>query len=306
MKKIEVVIPVHNRKDYTRQCLESLAGADTNEFELHVIVVDDGSTDGTAEMLASDFPDISIIKGDGNLWYTAATNRGFEAALLKCPDYILACNDDVRFAPDAIERLFRTAEEHQRSVVGALLLNWQDEEKVMQVSPQWRVAYGGFRHWYRQTIHTVPNLPWRVEAIVGNCVLYPAAAIRKAGLMDEKNLVQYGDAEYTPRLRRRGWVLLIDPRARVFTEPNKPIKGFRQMTLTQKFQACFFSPGGQYSFRRRVYMTLGGAPNTAAGLLALGVFAVRAAFGRTFENSWAVERPEKPLKDVVAGQVVKG
>jgi GT2 family glycosyltransferase len=80
-RKIEIVTPVHNRREETLQCLRSLARAESSGLDLHVIIVDDGSTDGTAEAVATQFPDVEIIRGDGSLWYTAGTNRGIQAAL---------------------------------------------------------------------------------------------------------------------------------------------------------------------------------------------------------------------------------
>ena len=76
---IYVVIPVHNRKDFTRNCLLSLQKQSFQAFE--VVIVDDGSTDGTAEMLREEFPELPVLKGDGNLWWTASVNMGIKYAL---------------------------------------------------------------------------------------------------------------------------------------------------------------------------------------------------------------------------------
>ena len=304
VKRVEVVMPVHNRRVHTRRCLKSLSRLDRKGIELHITVVDDGSNDGTSEMLAAEFPDVNVVRGSGDLWYTAGTNRGIEAALKRGPDYILACNDDSIFDSKSVVQMVGTAERYPRSVVGALLLNWEEPHRVMQVSPEWKLSNGGYRHWRRQTVWTVPDRPWRVHAIVGNCVLYPAQAIREAGLMDEKRLVQYGDAEYTPRMRRLGWQLLIEPRARVFSEPNRPVTGFRKMPLGRKFTELFLKPGGQYSFKRRFYATAGGAPNKFIGALAVGVFFFRFAIGRNLEGDWALSGHEPPLKETFADQIL--
>ena len=97
VRKIEIVTPVHNRREETLQCLRSIKRSDSTGLQIHIIVVDDGSTDGTAEAIAKDFSDVQIAAGDGELWYTAGTNRGIEAALKHDPDYILAINNDQIF-----------------------------------------------------------------------------------------------------------------------------------------------------------------------------------------------------------------
>lgn len=304
-KKVEIVMPVFNRRDLTLQCLRSLSRIDRTGLDVHIIVVDDASTDGTAPAIGEHFPEVEIIPTEGNLWYTAGTNRGIAAALLRDPDYVLCCNDDSIFDESCVRHMVECAEKHPRSVVGAVLLDWDAPHKVRQVAPVWRVKYGGYRHWRRQTIWTIPQKPWEVEAIVGNCVLYPAAAIREVGLMDEKRLIQYGDAEYTPRMRRKNWRLLIEPRARVFCEPNKPPPGIRQMDLKSGVKALAVHSGQQQSLRRRFYMNLGGAPNVLQALVALPIFYFRVAIGQNYEGNWAETQDEKRLSEMFEDAVVK-
>jgi GT2 family glycosyltransferase len=302
--KVEVVTPVHNRREETLQCLRSLARARKTGLELHIIVVDDGSTDGTAEAIAKDFPGVEIVRGDGSLWYTAGTNRGMKAALQHDPDYILAINNDTVFDEDCIANMVECAQKHPRSIIGSLLLNWDVPHRIFQVSPKWDVWCGGYRHWYHQTVWTVPEKPWEVDLIVGNCVLYPAAAVREVGFMNERKLVQYGDAEYTPRMRKHGWRLLIEPRARAFCKPNDLVTGFRKRSVREKLDQLLFKPAGPYSLRRRLHMSLGGAPNALQGLISIPIFYVRLALGRNTEGSWAQNRDEKPLSQTFASAVV--
>lgn len=298
-------MPVFNRRDLTLQCLRSLSRIDRTGIDVHAIVVDDASTDGTAEKVREHFPEVQIVSTEGNLWYTAGTNRGIAAALLHGPDYVLCCNDDSIFEEKCVRNMVECAEKYSHSVIGAVLLDWDAPHKVRQVAPKWQLWGGGYRHWRKQTIWTIPQKPWKVELIVGNCVLYPAAAIKEVGMMDEKRLIQYGDAEYTPRMRRKKWQLLIEPRARVFCEPNVPPPSLRQMSLRKGAKAVFTHSGQQHSLRRRFYMTLGGAPSILQGILALQIFYLRLVLGRNYEGSWAETQDEKPLSETYADAVVK-
>lgn len=304
MIKLEVVTPVHNRREETLQCIRSIGRSDLTGIDLHMIIVDDGSTDGTAEAIRSEFPEVEIVDGDGNLWYTAGTNRGLSAALNHEPDYILAINNDQIFDEDCIRSMIECGEKYPKSVIGSLLLNWDTPHSLFQVSPRFEFWSGGFRHWYKQSVWTVPDKPWEVELIVGNCVLYPAVAVKEVGLMDERNLVQYGDAEYTPRMRRNGWRLLIEPKARVFCKPNEIVTGFRKLSASDKLNQLLFKPTGPYSLRRRLNMNLGGAPSRLKGFLAVPIFFFRLALGRNIEGSWAYAQDEKPLSETFSGAVV--
>jgi GT2 family glycosyltransferase len=296
--RIEVVTPVHNRKELTLRCLESLGHADLSGIDLHVIVVDDGSTDGTAEALAEQHPDVTVIKGDGNLWYTAGTNVGLKAALERQPDYILAINNDSEFDPLFLQHMLSTATSNPKTVVGGVLVSWDDRKRVFQVAPKWNVWWGGMRHWVKQSLDTLPEKAWEVELIVGNCVLFPAEAVRQVGLMDAKHLPQYGDAEYTPRMRKAGWRLMVDPRARVYCKPNDVPEKISKMGLRRMGATMLFDPYHPHSLRRRLNMIVGSAPNKAEGYAAFVVFFIRVLLGRNIEGRWAAEQNEPPLSEL--------
>lgn len=302
--KIEIVTPVFNRKTETLNWLRSLGRLDKAGFDLHVIVVDDGSTDGTSEAVKEEFPEVEIIYGDGNLWFTGGTNRGIEAALKHGPDYILTCNNDTIFHESSVRRMLECAEKYPGSVVGPLLLNWDQPHKLFQVAPKWYLSQGGFRHWQRQTVWTVPERPFEVEIIVGNCILFPVKAIREAGLMDEKRFVHYGDAEYTPRMRKMGWRLLIEPRSYIFCKPNDPPPKFGKMSLGEKFKAFFSKSPNAHSFFRRYYMNTASGPNKIEGLLSLPIFYFRYLLGKNTEGKWAETAEEPTLAEVYADKMM--
>ena len=94
---IYVVIAVKNRLPFTRRCLADLSAQ--HGVDVTTIVVDDGSTDGTLDMLARDFPSTVVLRGDGDLWWTAATNLGVAWALKRATDadYVLTLNNDTSF-----------------------------------------------------------------------------------------------------------------------------------------------------------------------------------------------------------------
>jgi len=305
VKRIEIVAPVHNRREITLQCLRSLARIEKKDFEIHIIIVDDGSTDNTGEAIRQEFPDVQIIEGDGNLWFTEGTNVGVRAALERKPDFILMMNDDQVFDSKFLLYMVETAEKYPRSVVGPLLLLWNEPHKVFQVSPRWETFSGGWRHWYQQTVWTIPEKTWMVDMIVGNCVLFPVEAVREAGLLDSKRYPNFGDAEYTPRLKKKNWILLIDPRARVFCQPNTDTVKITQMNFREKLNAFFFNLGHIHNLRRRYYTNIDGAPNKLKGILALFVFFVRVLLKRSSETSWALNQPEKEVKEMFSANVMR-
>lgn len=302
--KVEIVTPVHNRRDLTLQCLKSLSRVDCKGLAVHIVVVDDGSTDGTADAIRQNFPEIEIVQGSGKLWYTAGTNLGIESALKYKPDYVLCINDDSIFDEKCLRKMIECAEKYPRSVVGALLLLWDSPHRVFQVSPKWDLWKGGWRHWYEQTIWTIPKKAWKVEMIVGNCVLYPVKVFQEVGLMDPGKSLQYGDAEFTTRIRKNGWQLLIEPRARVFCQPNYALTKISKMTLRKKLDLLFLKRANSRNLIQYFKHYLSSAPSKLQGFTAYWIFFFR-WFLRKLTNAPAANQNEKNLSETFANSIVK-
>ena len=303
--RVEIVAPVHNRKALTLLCLQSLLRINSNGLDVGIVIVDDGSTDGTSDAIREQFPDVDIVNGDGELWFTEGTNVGVRRALERDPKYILLMNDDQVFDEDFLVTLVETAERNPRSVVGSLLLLWDMPHKVFQIAPVWSTWHGGWRHWQSQTVWTVPEKPWKVDLIVGNCLLVPAEAMRECGLMNSKRYPNFGDAEYTPRLRKAGWKLIIDPRSRVFCQPNTSPGRIRNMGFAKLFNALFVDLRSFQSLRRRFYACVDTAPTKWQGLAAFFIFLARAATGYNAESDrWNRAQVEEPLSKTFASAVL--
>ncbi|CAN5412111.1 hypothetical protein BH20ACI1_BH20ACI1_23090 [soil metagenome] len=303
MKKVEIVTPVHNRREITLQCLRSIAKLNAENLEIHTIIVDDGSTDGTSEAIRKEFPKVEIVQGDGNLWFTEGTNVGVRSALKHNPDYVLMINDDQIFDADSLGYMVETAEKYPRSVIGSLLLLWNVPHKLFQVSPKWDTLSGGWQLFEQQTVWTIPNKPWEVGIIVGNCVLVPVKAIREEGLMNSKRYPNFGDAEYTPRLRKKGWKLLIEPRARVFCQPNALPPKVSKMSLLKKVDALFFNLKDSHNLRRRFYMHIDSAPTKFQGFASFWIFWAKIFTQRLFKKS--SDAAEKDIAEIFEEAVVK-
>ena len=115
----------------------------------------------------------------------------------------------------------------------------------------------------------------------------------------------FGDAEFTPRLRRRGWNLLIEPRARVFCQPNTIPPRVRRMSAREKFSALFGDLRNGHNLRRRFNVCWDGAPGRTQAVAAFCIFFIRTAMGRNLEGQWAQLQEEAPLSATFADAVVE-
>lgn len=273
--RVALVIPVHNRREITLKCLRSLARIKDSGLEVHTFIVDDGSTDGTSEAIRLEFPRVSLIAGDGTLHYAAGTNRGIEAALTLEPDYIVTMNDDAVYHESFLQSMVRTASREPHSIIGALLLLWDEPHRVFQVSPKWTSRRGGWTFSDKLTAFNIGTEPFEVEGIVGNCVLFPAEAIREQGMMDEKKFPHgWGDAQYIARFRKAGWKLLIDPRALVWCEPNTYPQSLHKMSAGRIVEVLFRDRRHPQNLQRQFIALWESAPTKAQAIVAFGSYVV--------------------------------
>ena len=271
--KVALVAPVHNRRETTLQALRSLSHTDLSGLEVKIFIVDDGSTDGTADAIKANFPEVEILNGDGSLHYAAGTNRGVVRALGWGADYIVTMNDDAVFHESFLQRLVSTAIRYPRSIVGALLLLWDEPHRAFQVDLKWSTFNGGWVIREDLTAFTVASEPFEVECIVGNCVLFPAEAIRDVGMMDEDKFPRgWGDAQWTTRMRKAGWKLIVDPKAYVWCEPNTNPAPLHSLGLRKVLHVLFRNRHHPLNLKRQFDARWHSAPSHFAAAVSFGVY----------------------------------
>lgn len=268
-----LVIPVHNRRETTLRALRSLSRINRTGLEVRIFVVDDGSSDGTSESIQSEFPEVELILGDGTLHYAAGTNRGITAAIAWNADFIVTMNDDSVFHEDFLVSLVRASRDSGGAVVGSLLLLWDVPHIAFQVDPKWIPSRAGWVFPQDLTAFSLPKEPFEVDCIVGNCVLFPASAIKEQGLMDEKAFPNgWGDAQFTTRIKKGGWTLLVDPRSRVWCEPNTYPPPLRLLTVSEVVRVLFRDSNHPANLRRQFKAIWHSAPSRLSALAAFGYY----------------------------------
>ncbi len=279
---IYVVVPVHDRLTLTLLCLNDLRAQDRDDIK--VIVVDDGSSDGTAVEVARDYPEVELLLGDGDLWWTGATNLGVSWALERAGenDYVLTLNNDTRFGGDYVSELVATAEEHGPALVGSLAVDAARGVVVEGgVRMDWltagkRVLARGMPY---EDILTWRPPPVAVDVLPGRGTLVPVSAFRRVGLYDASALPHYGaDYEFSARAARAGYRLLVSYQAVVRIDPGQT--GLHADPGWRAFAASFVSRrsanelGHRWRYSRLVrpgwrslpYFTLDTARVVASGL----------------------------------------
>ena len=245
--RIWIIIPVYNRKSLTRACLEGLRCQQYRAFQ--VIVVDDGSTDGTSQMLRNEFPDVLVLKGDGNLFWTKSVNLGVKYVLshANAEDYILTLNDDLTVKVDYLERLWEGSQLNPNAMIGSIAIDTQDTTRVVSggvlINWFWAHFFDRARGWpYAEILKRFPSLA-RVDALPGRGTLIPLKIFHDIGMYNEKQLPHYGaDYEFSIRAKNKGYTLLINHLAPIFMhEEETGLNNVLRRLCRGEFIQNFFS-----------------------------------------------------------------
>jgi N-acetylglucosaminyl-diphospho-decaprenol L-rhamnosyltransferase len=212
------LMPVFNRLTMTQSMLRGLRAQRLDE-ELKIVVIDDGSSDGSGAWLAAQV-DVVTLQGDGSLWWAGGIDLGLRHVLSEAGpnDWVLFLNNDTEIDPDFVQRLLETARACAPAAVGSVIRDLDPPHRLLSVGAH----VDAWRCLIRDHIGLAQNPPEGVgpvidvDALSGRGVLFPTAALRAAGGMRTYRLPHYlADYELSARVRRAGWRLIVDLRAAV-------------------------------------------------------------------------------------------
>lgn len=215
LPSVTSVILNTNRRDDTLACLASLAKS--TYPNQRAIVLDNASTDGSAEAIRAQFPEAQLISLGRNLGYTGNNNVGIQAAMEQGADWVFVLNEDTVLAEDCIALLVAAAEQDPEvGIVGPLVYH-HDEPAVIQ-------SAGGMldKHW--NAVHIGMNeddrgqysQPRAVDYISGCAILVKRAVIEQVGALDERLFYYWEETDWCARAREHGWKVLLAPQAKLW------------------------------------------------------------------------------------------
>jgi N-acetylglucosaminyl-diphospho-decaprenol L-rhamnosyltransferase len=246
MPTIGVIIVSFNTRELLRGCLDSLRSC---TLPLRVVVVDNASCDGSADMVRVAFPAVELIALGENAGFAAGTNVGLRHlgsgggeprigetpptpnSQLPTPDYVLLLNPDTVVHLGAIETLVGFLKAHPRvGAVGPRLLNLDGTVQpaafrfptltmtLLDLFPPGEVLPGRlYNSWwhgrYPQEQGAVE--PFAIDHPLGACILTRSAVLAQVGLLDERFFMYSEEVDWCYRVRASGWAIWQEPRAGV-------------------------------------------------------------------------------------------
>lgn len=252
---ISICIVNLNSKDYLKNCLESIPQASGN-LKLEIIIVDNGSTDGSISMIRDEFPQAILFSNSKNLGYTRPMNQALQNAKGK---YLVQLNPDTIPKTDAFLHLFNFMENnHQAGICTPKVLNRDG-------SLQYQCHRSAARPWDTITYFSglsrlFPKSPIfakylmtylpddqiaEVEAVSGSCMFIRREVINQIGYLDERFFAYQEDADFCYRAREAGWKIFYVPIAEVIHF------GGQGGSKTQPYRAIFEWHRSYYLYYRK-------------------------------------------------------
>lgn len=286
---VYAVILAFNHYEDTRECLKSLE--ETDYEALSIIVVDNGSSDGTPNKIRAEFPNVQVIETGRNLGVPWGYNIGFSCALRMGAEYILMLNNDTVVDPQMLRYLVDAAQSDPE--VGILM------PKVLYYhNPEVIWAVGG-RHRTFPPAHVIVgqnrpgaafDKPFYLEYALSCGLLIHRRAFEKAGLFDPGYFFYFDDWDFSQRVRAHGLKILFVPEARMWHKVSKTTRDANK-------EALFWKVWGESSAR---FYRRHGRPVFLSVLLHIGFLMTRELLkgnGRMLRYFWAGVREglSKPL-----------
>jgi hypothetical protein len=212
--KVGIVILNYNGKLLAERCLNSVAGSQYPNKD--VILVDNASTDGSAEYLRARFPDVHILEVPKNLGVVGGRNRGLREAIARGCDYALSLDNDVHIEPNLVQELVSVAETNPGIGIVGPKTYWDDGSRRIQCAGG-KITYTQNVSSERGSGETDRGQYDKIEDVdyfPGCGFMARREVLEKLGFLDERfSLLAHEDTDFCMRAVRQGYRIVYAPKA---------------------------------------------------------------------------------------------
>lgn len=212
MKKVTVIIPNYNGMKFIKECLESILNQDVGTPDYQVLVVDNGSRDGSLEWIQSQFPQVLTIALASNTGFCHAVNVGIRA--VDTP-YVLLLNNDTKAGTRFIKALYEAIEAKPSafSVSGKMLM-WDNPERIDDAGDRYCVLGWAYARGKGKPTADFEK-PSEIFSACGGAVIYRKSILDQIGLFDEAHFAYLEDLDIGYRAKLYGYKNYYEPSAEV-------------------------------------------------------------------------------------------
>ena len=201
--RVHAVVLTWNGAHLLPRCLQAIRRQPA-DADVHVVVVDNASSDGTAALLERDFPDVEHLRMPANLGYGRANNEAMRRAIEIGADFVALINNDVEIAPDWLPLLLAAAGEHPEAGLFTGTLLFQQEETVNSTGLEIDALGRARDRDFRVPLDRLERRDGPVAGVSGGAALLRASTLREVGLFDPAYFAYYEDVDLSLRAARAG------------------------------------------------------------------------------------------------------
>ena len=217
--RIYILLPVHNRRAVTASFIACLKAQTFSNY--HLVLIDDGSTDGTAEMVRESIPSATVLRGKGDWWWAGSLQRGLDwlqQENVSDEAVVLFTNDDVQFGPDYLERAAR----FMATKKGTLVLSRTRDSTTGNINET------GVTADLRRLTFRISESPESINCLPTRGLFVHWKDVKKIGGFRPTLLPHYlSDYEYTIRAHRLG--LRCETTSELVITSNEETTGYREI-----------------------------------------------------------------------------
>jgi len=240
---MSIVLVCWNNKSYLDPCLASLYESRLRST-FDVVVVDNGSTDGSQQMLAEKYPQVKLIQNEGNVGLGKASNQGIEATRGR---YVLLLNNDTLVNRDSLDVLVNFLEAHPEA--GAVA------GKLLNPDGSFQSGYAGFSSlteefliathlgellWSGYPSHGDSNETKAVGWLSSACLLARRSALDQIGLLDEGYFIYGDEADLQYRLNKAGWKVYFLPTSTIIHFGGRSMDRWKRRKMVYRGKMLFY------------------------------------------------------------------
>ncbi len=218
---VSVIIPTHNRKNKLIRLIDSILQSNYPKEKLEIIVVDDASTDGTYEEVRKKFPQIKVIRNEKELFLAGSRNIGIKNAV---GEYIFLIDDDNVVDKNCIYELVMTLKSNnQIGIVAPLMYYLKQPNRVWCAGIRRNMVTSLTSKIYADVIDQ-GQFNGLIESVdVLNAFMVKREVVEKVGIFNDRDFpIHYDEADYGERVRRAGYRIVFNPKAKVWHDVPLP------------------------------------------------------------------------------------
>lgn len=253
--KIAIIFPVFNGLKYTQKCLRSFYtehNIDKVNAEYFVVIVDDGSTDGSSDWINKNYPQVKVINGTGDLWWSGGMNLGINYAIHKLnADYVVWWNNDIVASFNYFNKLVELLNTNDdNTIIGSKICLAQDKNMVWSMGGLFDTKTGkksmiGAEQPDSDKLRQVTECDW----LPGMGTITHRSVYKKIGMLDAKSFPQYhGDSDFTFRAKKNGYKIIVVPDLKIFNDTRH--SGLKHDESLKRLTQSLFSIRSNFNIRK--------------------------------------------------------